>query len=193
MNSYKTIIKNSEAPFKEKGSKFIGYAFAVSTEKQIDNYLLELKMQHPKATHHCTAFKLGTNEPLARTNDDGEPSNSAGKPILGQIESFELTNILIVVVRYYGGTKLGVGGLISAYKTAAKLAIEENEIVEKEITIMYKIDFPFDQQGIVEHLLKSVGGEILDKKFDTACHYKCSIPKVNSEEFMERVAAERTI
>src|SRR5690606_28801325 len=108
-------------------------------------------------------------------------SNSAGKPILGQIESFELTNIFIVVVRYYGGTKLGVGGLISAYKTAAKLAIEAAEIIEKEVTETYKINFAFDQQGIVDHLLKTVNGNVLDKKFDTSCYYECCIPKTNSE------------
>src|SRR5690606_27415837 len=111
---FKTITKNSEALFKEKASKFLGYAFAINSEKEIEENLSQLKAQHPKATHHCYAYKLGIDEIIVRDNDDGEPSNSAGKPILGQIESFELTNIFIVVVRYYGGTKLGVGGLISA-------------------------------------------------------------------------------
>lgn len=193
MDSYKTITNQSESLFKEKGSKFIGFAFPVSNEAEISAFIDKLKNLHPKATHHCTAYKFGLEKPTARSNDDGEPSSSAGKPILGQIESFELTNILIVVVRYYGGTKLGVGGLQTAYKTAAKLAIEANEIIEKEIPYYYKITFPFDVQGIVDHLIKSLNGSVMKKQFTTDVFYEVSVPKGNAPEFLERLKIERSI
>lgn len=193
MDKFKTIINNTEALFKEKGSKFIGYAFPVSGEADIAKNLSSLKELHPKATHHCYAYKYGLEEPTSRANDDGEPSSSAGKPILGQIESFELTNIFIVVVRYYGGTKLGVGGLQTAYKAAAKMAIEENEIVEKEIPYFYNITFPFDVQGIVDHLIKNMNGTILEKQFTAQVNYQLSIPKANAPEFLERINIERSI
>ena len=124
---------------KEKGSKFIGFVFPVANEKEIKAALAKVKDEHPKATHHCYAFRLGINGENYRANDDGEPNNSAGMPIYGQIQSFEVTNVLDVVVRYFGGVKLGVGGLITAYKTTAQMALENAEIIEKTIDIHFLI------------------------------------------------------
>ena len=132
IDTYKTIeFPSEEILFKEKGSKFFGYAFPVTTEEAIKEHLEILKKQHHTARHWCYAWQLGKSYELYRANDDGEPSNSAGMPIYGQLQSFELTNILLVVVRYFGGTKLGVGGLIQAYKTTAQWALEASEIIEK--------------------------------------------------------------
>ena len=193
MDTYRTISKQSEALFKEKGSKFIAFLYPVESSEKIQQYLNECKQIHPKATHHCTAYKIGTNDIEERANDDGEPSGSAGKPILGQIHSFDLTNILIVVVRYYGGTKLGVGGLQTAYKTAAKLAIESNKIEVKNIPYYYTLNFPFDQQGKVEHQIKLSNGALIEKSFTTTCLFKIRIPKANSEGFESRINQEHTI
>lgn len=193
MNTFKSINKTSEALFKDKGSKFFGYVFPILSEDEINDIIIELRNNHSKASHFCYAFKIGIDNTTIRANDDGEPSNSAGKPILGQIESNELTNILIVVVRYFGGTKLGIGGLQTAYKTAAKMAIEENTIIEKEVPTFYKLSFPFDQQGLVDHLLKTLDGVILEKEFLQAVSYSCRIPKAHSVEFEERLATIRSI
>ncbi len=193
MNRYKTLKNNSEALFKEKGSKFLGYAYPIRTENDIEHTLLSIKAKHPKATHHCYAYKLGLEDSISRAQDDGEPNNSAGKPILGQIESNELFNVLIIVVRYYGGTKLGVGGLQIAYKTAARLAIEANEFEEKEVPTFYTIKFPFDLQGIVDHSIKNLSGIVLNKSFNQACEYQVQIPKEKSTQFEERIASQRNI
>ncbi len=128
------MAKQSEFLYKEKGSKFIGFAQKCSSEAEVKAVLADLHSLHPQATHICYAYKVGVNRVSFRANDDGEPNNSAGTPILGQINSFGLTNVLVAVIRYYGGTKLGVGGLITAYKIAAKEAIEANEIVEEELS-----------------------------------------------------------
>ncbi len=138
-DTYKTLAKPSEEIlFKEKNSKFYGYAFPVTNEDEIKNHLETLRKQHHGAVHFCYAFQIGTNKIQYRANDDGEPSNSAGMPIYGQIQSFGLTNVLVVIVRFFGGVKLGVGGLISAYRTAAQMALEESEIIEKTIDIFLK-------------------------------------------------------
>ena len=144
-DTYKTLIKPSaEVLFKERGSKFFGYAYPVKNEEEIKQYLDELKKQHHTARHFCYAWQLGNNYEHYRANDDGEPSNSAGMPIYGQLQSFNITNCLVVVVRYFGGTKLGVGGLIQAYKTTAQLALEASKIVEKTIddVFLVKFDYP---------------------------------------------------
>ena len=130
-DTYKTIEKPSEGLFKDKGSKFISFAFPVDNEEEIKEIVQSIKKEHHSARHHCYAWRLGADQLLFRANDDGEPSSTAGKPILGQIQSFDLTNILIVVVRYFGGTLLGVSGLINAYRNAALDAINQAEIVEK--------------------------------------------------------------
>ncbi len=144
-DSYKTILNPSEGlVYKEKGSKFLGFTFPISDEEDVKSHILKLKKQHHTARHWCFAWQMGVENMQFRVNDDGEPHNSAGQPIYGQIQSFKVTNILVVVVRYFGGTKLGVGGLITAYKTAAQLALEAAEIVEKNIEINFNlvVDYP---------------------------------------------------
>ena len=143
-DTYKTI-KTASNPvlFKDKNSKFFGYAFPALNEDDVKLHLEQLKKEHPSARHWCYAYQLGTETISYRANDDGEPNNSAGMPIYGQIQSFEVTNILIVVVRYFGGVKLGVGGVINAYKTTAQLALETSKIVNKTINVQYLISFDY--------------------------------------------------
>lgn len=153
--SYKTIAKPVEAKLTEKNSRFLAFVSSVDSEDDIRLFLNQLKEAHPKATHHCYAWRLGTTGNLYRANDDGEPSGSAGRPILGQIDSFELTNVVIDVVRYYGGVKLGVSGLIKAYKGAARMALEQAVIVTKQVKAILIIKVPYqkvnDFQSWVNH------------------------------------------
>jgi uncharacterized YigZ family protein len=154
-DTYFTISNPSEEIlYKEKGSKFFGYAFPITTEDEIKNHLDILRKNHHGAVHFCYAFQLGTDKIYFRANDDGEPSNSAGMPIYGQIQSFGVTNILIVVVRFFGGVKLGVGGLISAYRISAQMALEASEIIEKTIDVHFKIDFDYKNMNKVMRVIK---------------------------------------
>ena len=181
-DTYKTIATASEEIlFKEKNSKFFGYAFPVSTEVEIKNHLEILKKQHYGAVHNCYAFQIGTDSIQYRANDDGEPSNTAGTPIYGQIQSFGLTNILVVVVRYFGGVKLGVGGLITAYRTAAQMALETSEIVEKTIDIKYSIHFDYKNMNKVMRVIKEKNIEINSQKMDLDCEIIVSTRKKNAE------------
>ncbi|MEM8521487.1 YigZ family protein [Flavobacterium sp. PL12] len=154
-DTYNTIEYSSEELlFKEKNSKFFGYAFPISTEDEVKPLIETLRKQHPNAGHFCYAYQIGTDAFIYRANDDGEPSNTAGMPIYGQIQSFSLTNVLIVVVRIFGGVKLGVGGLISAYKTTAQLVLESCEIVEKTIDIHFAISFDYKNMNKVMRVIK---------------------------------------
>ncbi len=181
-DTYKTIEKPSEETlFKDKNSKFLGYAFPVTTEDEIKEHIENLKKIHHSARHHCYAWQLGTENISFRANDDGEPSNSAGQPIYGQIQSFEVTNILIVSVRYFGGIKLGVGGLINAYKNSAKLTLEACDIVEKTINIQYKLSFEYDLMNKVMRVIKDKNIEIVSQKLELACEYVISVRKRESE------------
>ena len=181
-DTYKTIATASEEIlFKEKNSKFFGYAFPVSTEVEIKNHLEILKKQHYGAVHNCYAFQIGTDSIQYRANDDGEPSNTAGTPIYGQIQSFGLTNILVVVVRYFGGVKLGVGGLITAYRTAAQMALETSEIVEKTIDIKYSIHFDYKNMNKVMRVIKEKNIEINSQKMDLGCELIVSTRKKNAD------------
>lgn len=181
-DTYKTIATASEEIlFKEKNSKFFGYAFPVSTEVEIKNHLEILKKQHYGAVHNCYAFQIGTDSIQYRANDDGEPSNTAGTPIYGQIQSFGLTNILVVVVRYFGGVKLGVGGLITAYRTAAQMALEASEIVEKTIDIKFSIHFDYKNMNKVMRVIKEKNIEINSQKMDLDCEIIVSTRKKNAE------------
>ena len=152
--TYRTININSESLFKEKQSKFFGFAFPVSEIQAIKKHIDKLKKIHHTARHFCYAYQIGITKTIYRLNDDGEPRNTAGLPIYGQIQSFDLTNILIVVVRYFGGTKLGVGGLVSAYKECAKLTIVANKIITKEIIIPFKIKFEYPLMNSVMRIIK---------------------------------------
>lgn len=187
MNSFHTLLNNGESLFKEKGSKHFGYAFPVNSKEEIKHYLQELKIIHPKATHMCYAYKLGSYDKECRVNDDGEPSGSAGKPILGQITRLELSDVLVVVVRYYGGTNLGVSGLQNAYKTAAAQALQQCTIIEQQIFKSFQLQFPYEKQGEVEYLLDSCEGKITNKLFLLDCQYQCQIPLEFEKEFTNKL------
>ena len=181
-DTYKTIISPSEEVlFKEKNSKFFATAFPVTTEEEVKNNLEILRKKHFGAGHFCYAFQLGSDEIQFRANDDGEPSNSAGAPIYGQIQSFALTNILVVVVRFFGGTKLGVGGLISAYKTAAQMALETAEIIEKTINIHYIISFDYKNMNKVMRVIKEKNLNIISQIMEENCQIEIATRKKNAE------------
>jgi uncharacterized YigZ family protein len=185
-DTYKTIENPSEEVlFKEKSSKFFGYAFPVSSQEEIKTHLEHLKKQHFGAVHFCYAYQIGTEKIEFRANDDGEPSNSAGMPIYGQIQSFELTNILIVVVRFFGGTKLGVGGLISAYKTTAQMALEAASIIEKTIDVSFKITFDYKNINKVMRIIKEKKLNVISQKMELNCEIEISTRKKNAEEISD--------
>lgn len=175
VSQFKSIQKNTDAEFKDKGSKFIAYIFPISSEVEIKNHIDNLKSQHSGAAHFCYAFRLGINGEIYRANDDGEPSGSAGKPILNQLLSFEVTNILAVVVRYFGGTKLGVSGLINAYKEATSLALSNAVIVTKDITFSVKIVYPYDLTNEINQLLNLYQAQIINQSFSIDCQQLISI------------------
>jgi len=186
-DTYLTIEKPAEIIYKDKGSKFITFAFPVTNEKQVKEILLELKKEHHTANHHCYAYRLGADKQNYRANDDGEPNNTAGKPILGQIQSNDLTDILIVVVRYFGGTLLGVSGLINAYKTSASEVIQASKIIEKQIMFRYLVSFSFEQMNDVMKVLKQSDAKINSQQFDTNCQIEFTIRKANSEACEEKL------
>lgn len=166
-DTYSTIeFPSSEILFKEKNSKFFGYAFPIQSEEEVKPLIEILRKQHPNARHYCYAYQIGTDTVTYRANDDGEPSNTAGMPIYGQIQSFAVTNILIVVIRFFGGIKLGVGGLISAYKTTAQLVLETCEIVEKTIDIHYIISFDYKNMNKVMRVIKEKKLEIVTQEME---------------------------
>lgn len=181
-DTFKTIASPStEILFKEKNSKFFGYAFPVTTEEEIKFHLDKLRKKHFGAGHFCYAFQLGTDTLFFRINDDGEPNNSAGMPIYGQIQSFGLTNVLVVVVRFFGGVKLGVGGLISAYKTAAQMALEESIILEKTIDVHFQISFDYKNINKVMRIIKEKNLEIISQQMKERCQIKIATRKKNAE------------
>jgi uncharacterized YigZ family protein len=185
-DTYKTIATSSEEIlFKEKNSKFFGYAFPVTSEEEIKNHLDILRKQHYGAVHFCYAFQIGTDKIQYRANDDGEPSNTAGAPIYGQIQSFGLTNILIVVVRFFGGIKLGVGGLISAYRTSAQMALEASEIIEKTINIHYIVSFDYKNMNKVMRVIKEKNLEIISQNMNESCEIEISTRKKNAEQVVD--------
>lgn len=173
---YKTINKIYEGFYKEKGSKFFAFAFPVKNENEIKEHINRLRKEHFQAVHVCSAFRLGSDLKRFRSSDDGEPSNSAGPPILGQIQAFELTNILIAVVRYYGGTNLGVGGLINAYRTAAKEALELATIIEEEDQLFLSLSFSYDEMPEVMRLVKLYKAEQLEQQYELTCKLVIQLP-----------------
>lgn len=185
-DTYKTLIKPSaEVLFKDRGSKFFGYAYPVKNEEEIKQYLDELKKQHHTARHFCYAWQLGNNYEHYRANDDGEPSNSAGMPIYGQLQSFNITNCLVVVVRYFGGTKLGVGGLIQAYKSTAQLALEASKIVEKTIDDVFLIQFDYPEMNTVMRIIKDENLKITHQKLELNCEITFSVRKKEANKIFE--------
>ena len=182
-DTYKTLaFPSEEILYKEKNSKFFGYSFPVIHEDEVKEILLQLKKQHHAARHWCYAFQIGTETIYYRINDDGEPNNSAGAPIYGQIQSFNVTNVLVVVVRYFGGVKLGVGGLIAAYKTAAQMALENAQIIEKTIDIHFLISFDYKNMNKVMRIIKEQNLIILSQKMEMSCEISIATRKQNAEK-----------
>ena len=185
-DSYKTIaIASEEILFKEKNSKFFGYAFPINSEEEVKELIFPLRKKHFNAVHFCYAFQTGVDPIYFRANDDGEPSNTAGMPIYGQIQSFGLTNVLVVVVRFFGGTKLGVGGLISAYRTTAQMALDNAEIIEKTIDVHYLIYFEYKNMNKVMRIFKEKNIEIVSQNMNLSCEIEIAIRKNNAENIYE--------
>ncbi|WP_396198560.1 IMPACT family protein [Flavobacterium sp.] len=185
-DTYKTIeISVENILFKEKNSKFFGFAFPVTSEIEVKTHLENLKAEHFSARHWCYAYQIGTENIKFRANDDGEPSNSAGMPIYGQIQSFEITNVLVVVVRYFGGVKLGVGGLISAYKTSAQLTLDEANIIEKTIDKHFKITFDYKNMNKVMRIIKEKNIQIINQKMELNCEIEIATRKKNAKEIVD--------
>ena len=183
---YKTIdFPSEEVLLKEKNSKFFGYAIPVTSEEEIKEILERLRKEHFSARHWCYAYQIGTEKIQYRANDDGEPNNSAGMPIYGQIQSFEVTNVLVVVVRYFGGVKLGVGGLISAYKIAAQMALENSEIVERTIDKHFIISFGYTNMNKVMRIIKEKNLQIVSQKMEMDCEIEISIRKKNVQNLLD--------
>lgn len=185
-DTYNTIENAVEnILFKEKNSKFIGYAYPITSENEVKTHIENLKKDHFSARHWCYAYQIGTETFKFRANDDGEPSNSAGMPIYGQIQSFEITNVLIVVVRYFGGVKLGVGGLISAYKTTAQLTLEEATIIEKTIDKHFKITFDYKNMNKVMRIIKEKNLDIVNQKMELNCEIEIATRKKNAKQIFD--------
>lgn len=181
-DSYKTLLNPSqETLYKDKNSKFFGYAFPVINEDEVKEKLNHLKKMHPNAGHHCYAYQIGVEQIKYRANDDGEPNNSAGLPIYGQIQSFDLTNVLVVSVRYFGGTKLGVSGLIGAYRTSAQLTLDSSEIIEKTIQVYFQLNFNYDLMSKVLRIIKEKSLEIIEQNLTETCEYKIAVRKKDGE------------
>lgn len=186
-DTYKSITKPSpEVLFKDRNSKFFGYAFPIKTEEEANKHLEDLKAKHHKARHWCYAWQIGKEEFQYRANDDGEPSNSAGMPIYGQIQSFEVTNILIVVVRYFGGVKLGVGGLINAYKTAAQMALEASDILKRTIDEVFVVKFDYPEMNKVMQVIKKNNLNVIDQKLEIDCKIFIAVRKNEAESIFSK-------
>jgi uncharacterized YigZ family protein len=174
---YYTIEKASVAEFKDRGSKFIAYAFPIATADDFKKQLQQLKKEHPKAVHHCFAYRMGNDGNNFRSSDDGEPSGTAGKPILGQLDSKQITNAAVIVVRYFGGTLLGTPGLINAYKTATALSLQLTPVIQKQVEVNYNLQFDYTQMNEVITLLKQYQCNIVRQEMQLFCAITAGIPK----------------
>ncbi|NVM67627.1 putative YigZ family protein [Mucilaginibacter sp. SG538B] len=181
-DTYKTIENPAEGVFRDRGSKFLAYAYPISSENDIKAIVARLKSEHPKANHHCWAMRLTIDRSVFRVNDDGEPSGTAGRPILNTLLSKDLTNLLVVVVRYFGGTLLGVPGLINAYKAATEDALNQSVIISKTVNDVYTISFDYLQMNDVMRIIKEENLIILDQLFDNDCSIQLSIRKTQVEQ-----------
>ena len=191
--TYNQITNNSKGIYKAKGSKFIAYAIIVKSEEQVLDEINKIKKLDKNANHYCFAYIIKPDKSIEKVNDDGEPKNSAGKPILGQIKSKDLTNCLIVVVRYFGGTKLGIPGLIKAYKYAALEAIQNNKIECIDITEMYSLKFSYEELNLVMNILKNYNANIINHKNDMISEIECSITLKNSKNFYNKISKNHKI
>ncbi len=186
-DTYFTIEEAAEGIFRDKGSKFIAYAYPFKDENKLKEIIGELKSLHPKARHHCWAYRLSPDRTVFRVNDDGEPSGTAGRPILNALLSKDVTNILVVVVRYFGGTLLGVPGLINAYKTATQEALANAVVVEKTVNDVYQIDFEYLAMNDVMRVIKDENITVLDQQFDNACVMTVEMRKMQVNTFMQKM------
>ena len=184
---YFTISKPAVAEFKDRGSKFLAYAYPIATSDDFKKLLQQLKKEHPKAAHHCFAYRLGTDENVFRVSDDGEPSGTAGRPILGQIDSKQLTDVLVIVVRYFGGTLLGVPGLINAYKTATSLALQVTPVIQKQVELNYAIEFDYTQMNEVMMVMKQYNCTVISQEMQLFCIIHAGIPKNRLPEVLYRL------
>ena len=183
---YSTIEKSAIAEFKDRGSKFLAYSYPVESVDACKKIIAGLKKEHPKAVHFCVAYRIGVEGNLFRASDDGEPAGSAGRPILGQIDSKELTNLMVVVVRYFGGTLLGVPGLINAYKTATALALQLAPIVQKPIELQYELNFDYHQMNEVMMIVKQYNCSVAEQAAQLFVQLKIGIPKARLEEALNK-------
>ena len=184
---YNTIEQPAVAEFKDRGSKFLAYSFPVSSIEACKKQLANLKKEHPKAVHHCLAYRIGVDGATFRVSDDGEPSGSAGRPILGQIDSKQLTNIMVVVVRYFGGTLLGVPGLINAYKTTTSLALQLSPIIQKAVEVNYVLNFDYQQMNEVMMIVKQYNCSVVEQVAQLFVELKIGIPKHRLEEVIHKI------
>lgn len=192
-DTYRTIEKPTEGIFRDRGSKFLAYAYPVRSENELKNMLSQLKSEHSKANHHCWAMRLGIDRSTFRLNDDGEPSGTAGRPILNTLLSHDLTNIVVVVVRYFGGTLLGVPGLINAYKTATEEALKQAKIIEKTVNDIYTIEFDYLQMNDVMKVIKDDGLIILNQTSDNNCSIQVSIRKTQVNQTLAKFDKLNTV
>ena len=186
-DTYFTIEETAEGIFRDKGSKFIAYAYPFKDENKLKEIIAELKSLHPKARHHCWAYRLSPDRTVFRVNDDGEPSGTAGRPILNALLSKDVTNIFVVVVRYFGGTLLGVPGLINAYKTATQEALANAVIVQKTVNDVYQIDFEYLAMNDVMRIIKDENTTVLDQQFDNACTMTVEMRKMQVNSFVTKM------
>lgn len=190
---YQTIDRQGFAEFKDRGSRFLAYAFPMSTPDDFKQQLQLLKKEHPKAVHHCFAYRLGLDGNQFRVSDDGEPSGSAGKPILGQIDSKELTDMGVIVVRYFGGTLLGVPGLINAYKSSASMALQMIPVIQKPIEIIYDVNFDYTTMNEVMMIVKQFNCSVIHQEMQLFCLLKIGVPKSRLEEVLYRFKDLHTV
>lgn len=184
---YQTIEKTAFAEYKDRGSRFIAYAFPVQSVEDFKQCLQQLKKEHPKAVHHCFAYRLGWDGNQFRVSDDGEPSGTAGRPILGQIDSKELTNTTVIVVRYFGGTLLGVPGLIQAYKSSAAMVLQVIPVIQKPIEVMYELQFDYTLMNEVMMIVKQYGCSVIGQEMQLFCLLKIGIPKARIQEVLYKL------
>lgn len=184
---YYTIDRTATAEYKDRGSKFLAFTYPVQSIDDFKKHLEAVKKEHPKATHHCFAYRIGLDNNTFRVSDDGEPSGTAGKPILGQIDSKKLTNILVVVVRYFGGTLLGVPGLINAYRSAASMALQVTPVVQKSVEVPYTLQFDYTQINEVMTIVKQLNCSVQQQEMNLFCRLVIGIPKGRLEEALYKL------
>jgi uncharacterized YigZ family protein len=190
---FNTIEQPGMTEFKDRGSKFIAYTFPINTVSEFKERLADIKKEHPKATHHCFAYRIGLDGTQFRVSDDGEPSGSAGRPILGQIDSKQVTNVLVIVVRYFGGTLLGVPGLINAYKTAASLALQVTTIIPKPVLVHYRLQFDYTQMNDIMKLVKQFECTVIKQETQLFCSLEIGIPKNRLDDLLYRLNELRAV